>query len=480
MKCFLRSMNEFKFACPWCRQHMMCDMSQRGTVMQCPTCFHKVGAPMAPSPDAKYILTGTRIEEKKSAGKSDAGGDAADAKKKFPGAILAGVIVLALAAGAAYFFLGKKPVHPEANTVWQSSDIGNVGAAGAFSLVNGLFTVSGSGADIWGQADSFHFVFQALHGDGTLTARVLTVKNTDAWAKAGVMFRESLEANSAYALALVTPASGIAFQQRDHPGASVSEVLHVPNQAAPCWLRLARQGNTFTASSSVNGTSWTTMGSATIPMGSQAYAGLAVCSHNDKTLCQAQFDNVPFKVVSNATPAPAPPVVTPPVVTPPVAAPPANDTNWTMNLAEVATPNTPAVGRIHGLDFRVERAALQNGTLTLRAGSTGSTEFGVLIIFTGAQPEGLARKTINVSPEAEKAAPVQLRWKDNTGAQRKNFNSGYALRLEFGALANNRMPGTIYLCTPDPEKSYLMGTFTAAVSKPKPKAPATTTPAPKK
>ena len=457
-------MNEFKFACPWCRQHMMCDMSQRGTVMQCPTCFQKVGAPMAPSPDAKYILTGTKIQEKKLTVGDDADSDGAE--KKFPTAILIGVIALALmAAGAGYFFLhAKKAVQPPvAAAGWQKSDIGKVGAAGSFRLANGVFTVSGAGEDIWNQADSFHFVFQALTGDGTLTAHLLNIKNTDTWAKAGVMFRESLEANSAYAVAFATPASGIAFQQRDHSDGKAAEVLHVPNLAAPCWLRLVRQGNSVTASSSLDGTSWTKMGSATIPMGSQVYAGLVTCSHKNETLCQAQFDNVTLhkdvKVVTNPAPTPIP-------------APPVSDTNWTLNLADVVIPNTPAAGRIHGQDFKVERASFQSGTLNLRVGTSGPVEFGVLITFGNAQPEAMSRKTIDISTDAEKAAPVQLRWKDDAGAQRKQFNTGYALRLEIGALVNNHLPGKIYLCTPDPEKSYLMGTFNASVSKPKPKTPA--------
>jgi len=42
------------------------------------------------------------------------------------------------------------------------------------------------------------------------------------------------------------------------------------------------------------------------------------------------------------------------------------------------------------------------------------------------------------------------------------------MRLEFGALSKGKLPGKIYLCTPDAEKSYVMGTFNAVVTKPKP------------
>ena len=154
---------------------------------------------------------------------------------------------------------------------------------------------------------------------------------------------------------------------------------------------------------------------------------------------------------------------------PAVIAPHASDTNWSLNLDALATPEATVAGRIHGLDFIAEHASFQNGLLTLRAGAHGPVEFGVLINFAGAAPETLAGKTINVTSDAERAAAVNLRWKDDSGTQKQNFTNGYALRLEFGAMAKGKLPGKIYLCAPDAEKSYLMGSFNAGISKPKPK-----------
>ncbi|MGA2788784.1 MAG: hypothetical protein ABSF60_14790, partial [Verrucomicrobiota bacterium] len=58
-------MSEFKYACPVCGQHMKCDSSQSGTVMECPTCFQKITAPQAPeSDDPKFIITGTKTGER--------------------------------------------------------------------------------------------------------------------------------------------------------------------------------------------------------------------------------------------------------------------------------------------------------------------------------------------------------------------------------------------------------------------------------
>jgi DNA-directed RNA polymerase subunit RPC12/RpoP len=161
---------------------------------------------------------------------------------------------------------------------------------------------------------------------------------------------------------------------------------------------------------------------------------------------------------------PQKPVRPPPPPKPVVVAPPANDANWMLDLAAVTIPDSTAAGRVHGRDFICDRAILQGGTLTLR----GATDLGATVNFGGVLPEALAGQSINVATNAEKAARVILRWKEGDLSLRENFTNGYALRIEFGQLAGNRMPGKIYLCMPDAGKSYITGNFDAEIRKPKP------------
>jgi hypothetical protein len=163
---------------------------------------------------------------------------------------------------------------------------------------------------------------------------------------------------------------------------------------------------------------------------------------------------------SGGHPIPGPPPPPKPVV----VAPPANDTNWILELAAVTIPDSTAVGRIHGRDFICDRAILQGGVLTLR----GATDLGATINFGGVLPEALAGQSINVATNAEKAARVILRWKEGNLSLRENFTNSYALRIEFGQLAGNRIPGKVYLCTSDAEKSYITGNFNAEIRKPRP------------
>jgi len=174
---------------------------------------------------------------------------------------------------------------------WATQDIGAVGVAGSTSYSNGTFTVDASGADIWNKADEFRFVYETLPNDGQIIARVATLENTNAWAKAGVMIRETLDANSRYAFTMVTPGNGTRFQVRTSTGGSATTVGS-GSGVAPYWVRVSRSGNTFTSAVSADGSSWTTLGSSTITMASTVYVGLALTSHNDSTLCTATFTDV--------------------------------------------------------------------------------------------------------------------------------------------------------------------------------------------
>jgi regulation of enolase protein 1 (concanavalin A-like superfamily) len=174
---------------------------------------------------------------------------------------------------------------------WRNADVGSVGLPGSSGVSGGTFTVKGSGADIWGSSDAFQFVYRPLAGDGTIVARVASVQNTDVWAKAGVMIRETLAADSRHAFMAITPGNGAAFQRRTAPaGASTNSTG--PSVVAPYWVRLVRSGSTLTGSVSSDGSTWSTVGSDTIAMGALVNAGLAVTSHNNGLLCTSTFTNV--------------------------------------------------------------------------------------------------------------------------------------------------------------------------------------------
>ena len=174
---------------------------------------------------------------------------------------------------------------------WSAQDIGSVSAAGSTTQDSGTWTVTGSGADIWGTADGCRFVSQRLTGDIQVTAQVSGLTNTNVWAKAGVMIRESLTAGSRHASTFATAANGLAYQRRLVTD-GVSSHTAGPASATPYWVRIERLGNVVISSTSPNGTTWTEIRRETIAMSAAVYVGLAVTSHNNGVLCTATFTNV--------------------------------------------------------------------------------------------------------------------------------------------------------------------------------------------
>lgn len=178
-------------------------------------------------------------------------------------------------------------------TPWLHADIGSVGVAGSASYddPSATFTINGAGADIWGTADALHYAYQALSGDGSIVARVGSVSNTAAWVKAGVMIRESLDANAAQATMLVSYSKGLAFQRRTATGGTTTSTAGA-FAAAPYYVRLDRAGTSISAYQSVDGITWTLVGTDTFSMGAAVYVGLAVSSHTTTAAATATFSSV--------------------------------------------------------------------------------------------------------------------------------------------------------------------------------------------
>jgi uncharacterized repeat protein (TIGR01451 family) len=174
---------------------------------------------------------------------------------------------------------------------WVNQDVGAVAEAGSATFESGAFMVNGAGIDIDVENDEFHFVSQPFDGDGSIVARVVSQQNTNEWAKAGVMIRESMVADAPNALMATTPEQGVTFQRRLVAGGTT---LHTPGlpAAAPYWVKMVRSGSTFSAFSSPDGAVWTPVGSDTIAMSDDAHFGMAVSSHHDGILSTAVFDNV--------------------------------------------------------------------------------------------------------------------------------------------------------------------------------------------
>jgi regulation of enolase protein 1 (concanavalin A-like superfamily) len=189
-----------------------------------------------------------------------------------------------------------------ATTNWTGADIGSVGAAGSTASSGGTITVTGSGTDIWGTADSFQFASQSITGDGSITARVLSQTQPSSWSKAGVMFRETSAPGSKFAAVVITPAHGSLTEARTSTGGTAAGITG-PTVKAPYWVRMVRAGNLLTGYLSADGNTWTSAGSFTVSMSATVSVGLAVTSHLRGSLSTVVFDNVSLNAAQSVPPA---------------------------------------------------------------------------------------------------------------------------------------------------------------------------------
>jgi hypothetical protein len=178
---------------------------------------------------------------------------------------------------------------------WTQQDIDSVTSAGSAGYANvgsNTFLVSGNGSDIGGTADSFSFAYMSVTNDFTFTARVLVNGSV----KVGLMMRETLAADSRAAVITVGETGGreAKFRTRSTTGGSMSTQTGNDYSYTPVWFRLQRAGNTFTASQSLNGVAWFTVGSSTVAMSGNYFAGLAVVGST------ATFDNVTAPGIGNS------------------------------------------------------------------------------------------------------------------------------------------------------------------------------------
>ncbi len=156
--------------------------------------------------------------------------------------------------------------------------------------------------------DSFSFVRQPLTGNGTITARVtsLTGEHADistrglrrsaapawcpglaAWAKAGIIIKQSTHQGSAYAAMMVTGSNGVRMQYN-----YTGDIAGLPGSvsaAHPRWLRLTRSGDTITGYDSADGTHWTQVGTVQLTgLPSTVQVGMFATSP-DYTVTQNSF-----------------------------------------------------------------------------------------------------------------------------------------------------------------------------------------------
>ena len=163
----------------------------------------------------------------------------------------------------------------------------------------GEFVVVAGGSDIWGTADHGHFVYEQRTGDFDVQVRVEALEPVSANTKAGLMVRETLAAGSREILAAINPTGptrdgkngGLGSDAYDFAirattaGSTTDWFLPSVDVNAPsypnAWVRLKRQGSTFSGYRSSDGNTWTLIGQTTQSLPATVYVGPATTANNN-------------------------------------------------------------------------------------------------------------------------------------------------------------------------------------------------------
>jgi hypothetical protein len=151
---------------------------------------------------------------------------------------------------------------------------------------------------------------------------------------------------------------------------------------------------------------------------------------------------------------------------------PSGTVQWTLDLSDATYPAETAFGKINGRDFVCDRAVLQGGILNLRMGREWPPELGLSVTLYARQAHELSGRSAVINTNNIRSPRITLRWKQDGTNQTEVFTKGFAMKLEFGALKGNRLPGKIYLCLPDDAHSCVAGVFNAEIRQPSQSRPA--------
>ena len=179
------------------------------------------------------------------------------------------------------------------------SDVGSVVPPGtaAFDSAAGVYTIHSAGANLWGTTDGFHFLWKKMSGDVSLTADIDFPEKTGAHSehrKAVLIFRQTLDADSAYADAAQHGVGLTALQFRDAKGATTQSIEL--NIDPPKRLRLEKHGDELTMFVSFKGEPLHQVGAATkMHLDEPFYAGIGLSAHDPNTVETATFAHVEFK-----------------------------------------------------------------------------------------------------------------------------------------------------------------------------------------
>ncbi|MCI0391549.1 MAG: hypothetical protein MOB07_22635 [Acidobacteria bacterium] len=173
-------------------------------------------------------------------------------------------------------------------------DIGTVRKPGSveYDATQKSYLIAGGGENMWATIDAFHFVWKQMSGDVSLAADIRMIgTGGNPHRKAGLIIRQSLDPDSAYADVVIHGDGLTSLQYREVRGGPTREIQS--NVSAPRRIRIEKEGDYVFMSIAREGEALRAAGgSFKIKMSEPFFVGLGVCAHDNNVLEKAVFSNV--------------------------------------------------------------------------------------------------------------------------------------------------------------------------------------------
>jgi TolB protein len=195
------------------------------------------------------------------------------------------------------FALLAAPAFAQSGTLGAFTNSNDIGAppiqgSAQFDASSGQYRITGSGTDIWGKADQFHYVWRQMSGDFAVTATAKFLTGGNDHRKAAIMLRQSLDTDSPF-VHLVIHGNGLpGVQFRSKKGDNVNTVDLPIEGPGTFKLKLVRRGSAITVWLAKDNGSLRELGTTQNHLGSPVLVGLGVASHTQTATNTVLFSDV--------------------------------------------------------------------------------------------------------------------------------------------------------------------------------------------
>ena len=201
---------------------------------------------------------------------------------------------------------GRHAVPAQQSAGFLNLDIGSPRISGSARQVEAGWDLIAGGTDIWDKSDQFHFLYKQISGDFDIAVRVESFTPAHLYSKAGLMIRETLNADSPHLMFLVfadnaprnNNLGAYEMQLRSAPGGECQATYPAQRPPAPpefpaaypnSWLRVERRGDRFSAFASTDGKTWKLYAAQPLALAGKVLVGPALTSHDPRLTAKAGF-----------------------------------------------------------------------------------------------------------------------------------------------------------------------------------------------